>query len=91
MPKASRIGPARKTPSGLTSAQKTICVVITFGRSAAGTRSIEIACRLGLTRPFAIPDTQSAAASTAGGTGIHNSQSGSAWPMMQTEIRLRPS
>src|SRR3954469_1743997 len=56
VPNASRIGPARNNPRGLTTAQPTIVVVSTFARSFGGIRTVEMVCRLGFTNPFAIPD-----------------------------------
>src|SRR5215475_8977263 len=91
VPTASSTGPATNSPSGLTSAQSVITVVITVGRIGGGTRSVEIACRLGLTSPLPIPETTIAAESAAAGTGSHNSQSGTTWITMNVVKIVSPS
>ena len=49
-----------------------------------------IACRLGLTSPFAIPEAKISAESAIAGSGSQSSQSGAAWPSAQAAITARP-
>ena len=79
------------SPRGLTTAQPTIAVVRTFGRSGAGTRRVVIVCRLGLTRPFATPDRRIRPASANAGSGSQSSQSGSAWNIANVAITASPA
>src|SRR3954454_21104759 len=79
------------SPSGLTTAQPTIEVAKTFGRSGGGTRSVRIACMLGLTSPFAIPEAKISAAKAIAGSGRQRYQRREGWTGAQAAIAARPS
>jgi hypothetical protein len=77
-PSRSSSGPALRIPIGIASANTVMKLEITVARSSGGIRSVMIACRLGLIRPFASPEAPRTAIAAHAGMSKTSTHSGSA-------------